>query len=414
MHSMSETWLHEYILLAFRIHRLVYKAYECPFVEAYYGPSEWRTQAESEPEFEASELVHQAMMLADALPAQSFVPNRVAYLGKHVKAMEMLCRKLSGEHFTLMEEAGFCLDIHPEWTREEEFEKAHALYETVLPGRGSLAERLQRYRAELAYPEEHINDLARYIDQAFAEARRRTSSFVDLPDDEAIDIQYLAEWENAAAAYYSGNFRTQIVMNVASTATYISRLFDHKVCHEGYPGHHTEFALKEQHLYRNQGYIEQSICLTLCPQCVIQEGIATLAHEMIFAEGEAEQWLVENVYRPLHKDIDAVVLLRLRQASQMLGSVWDNAALLLDKGRSEQEVAHYFTKYMLLEEDRAAQMVAHLKHPIWGRYELTYANGQKLMRPLLQGTDRIAVFRRFLTEQFTPSQIEENMLPIQV
>ena len=74
---MSETWLHDYILLAFRIHRLVQQAYDCPFVEAYYGPPEWRTQVESEPESEASDLVHQAMMLADALPAQGFVSNRV-------------------------------------------------------------------------------------------------------------------------------------------------------------------------------------------------------------------------------------------------------------------------------------------------------------------------------------------------
>ena len=114
---------------------------------------------------------------------------------------------------------------------------------------GSLTERLQKYRAELAYPEEHINDLPQSIDLAFTEARRRTSSFIDLPDDEAIDLQYLPEWEYDAAAYYKGNFRTQIVMNVASTATYISRLFDHKVCHEGYPGHHTEYVLKEQYLY---------------------------------------------------------------------------------------------------------------------------------------------------------------------
>lgn len=279
---MSETWLHEYILLAFRIHRLMQKAYECPFVEAYYGPPNWRTQAESEPEFEASELVHLAMMLADALPAQGFVSNRVAYLDKHVTAMEMLSRKLSGEYFSLEQEAKFCLDIHHKWTHEEQFEQAHALYETVLPGVGSLAERLRAYQAELAYPEEHMNNLAKYIDLAFAEAKRRTCSFIELPDDEVIDIQYLAKWEHDAAAYYSGNFRTHIVMNVASTVTYISRRFDHKVCHEGYPGHHTEYTLKEQQLYLQRGYIEQTICLTLWTQCVIQEGIAMLAHEMIF------------------------------------------------------------------------------------------------------------------------------------
>ena len=46
-------------------------------------------------------LVRQTMMLADALPAQGFASSRVAYLGKHVKAMETLCRKLSGEHFSI-------------------------------------------------------------------------------------------------------------------------------------------------------------------------------------------------------------------------------------------------------------------------------------------------------------------------
>ena len=175
---MSETWLHEYILLAFRIHRLVQKAYDCPFVEAYYGPLEWRTQAEAEPEPEASELVDRALMLADALPAQGFDLNRTTYLSKHVKAMETLCRKLRCERFSLSEEASLFLDIHPEWTHEEQFEKAHDLYETVLPGKGNVAERLRAYQAELAFPQEHMNDLSQCIDLAFAEARRRTSRFI--------------------------------------------------------------------------------------------------------------------------------------------------------------------------------------------------------------------------------------------
>lgn len=409
---MSKTWLRDYILLAFRIHRVAETAYGSPFVEAYYGPPVWRSQAEAEPELEAPDLVRQAMALADVLSAQGFSSNREIYLGKQVKAMETLCRKLCGETFSLAEEAKYCLDISPTWTSEEQFEQAHTLYETALPGTGRLVERLQAYKAAIAYPLEQTAALEKYIDLAFAEARERTRSFVKLSEDESIDIQYLSEWEHDAAAYYQGNYRTRIMMNVAATATHISRLFDHKVCHEGYPGHHTEYALKEQHLYQQQGYTEQAICLTLCPQCVIQEGIATLAHEMIFTEGEAEQWLVDQVYRPLQKDIDATVLLQLRQASQMLGGVWDNATFLLDEGRTEEEVAQYFTKYMLVAKDHADQMVAFLKHPIWGPYNLTYTGGQKLMRPWLQNPDRIAVFRRFLTEQLTPSQLEENKLPI--
>ena len=258
----------------------------------------------------------------------------------------------------------------------------------------------------IAYPQDQAHLLPQFIDLAFAEARERTRRLVGLPEGETFDIQYLPDWEHEAAAYYRGNYQTQIVMNVAATGISFSRLFDHKVCHEGYPGHHTEYILKEQHIYHQQGYIEQSLLLTLCPQCTIQEGIAMIAHEMIFAEGEAEQWLAEHVYRPLNREVDPLGLLRLRQASQMLEGVWHNTAILLDQGRSDQEVAQYFTRYMLLPEDTALNMVALLKHPIWGRNLLTYASGYRLMQRHLQGADRIAVFRRFLTEQITPSQLE--------
>lgn len=158
--------------------------------------------------------------------------------------------------------------------------------------------------------------------------------------------------EHEAAAYYQGNYRTHIVINTAAAATSLSRLFDHKVCHEGYPGHHTDYMLKEEHLARH-GYLEQTLYLTLVPQCVISEGIAMVAHEMIFAEGEAERWIAKQMDRVLHREVEASALLHLRQASDMLEGVWGNAAILLDEGHSEAEVAQYFVKYMLLPEDRA-------------------------------------------------------------
>ncbi len=406
---MSETWLQEYIFLAFRIHKLMQTKYDSPFVEVYYGPPAWQSQVEAEPVLKASELVRQAMSLADALPVQGFVSNREIYLARHIKAMETICRKLSGEAFSLQEEARYCLDISPTWTPERQFEQAHNLYETVLPGTGSLVERLQTYRTTLALPLDQTDVLTDFIEQAFAEARKRTHAFLKLPQNEMIEIEYRPTWENDAAAYYQGNYRTHVVMNVSATAAYMSRLFDHKVCHEGYPGHHTEYVLKEQELVRKEKYLEQTLVLTLCPQSVLTEGIAMVAHEIIFTEGEAEQWIAEHVYSPLQKDVDAIILLRLRQASEILQVVWDNAALLLDEGRSEQEVVQYFITHMLTTKESASRMVALLKHPVWGLYNLTYASGQKLVRQWLQGSDRQAVFYRFLTEQFLPTQLEKNI-----
>jgi hypothetical protein len=98
--------------------------------------------------------------------------------------------------------------------------------------------------------------------------------------------------------------------------------------------------------------------------------------------------------------------------SSELRRVLVTAAMLLDEGHSEAEVAQYFVKHMLLPEDRASSYVASLKHPLHGLHlALTYGNVQKLVRRWLQGPDRAAVFRRFLTEQWSPSQLAANALP---
>lgn len=63
-------------------------------------------------------------------------------------------------------------------------------------------------------------------------------------------------------------------------------------------------------------------------------------------------------------------------------------------------------------EDRAAAMVTFLKHPMGGPYNLAYVAGQRLMRPLLKRPDRSAMFRRLLTEQFAPSQLQDGVPPL--
>jgi hypothetical protein len=410
---MREMWLQEYIFLAFRLHRAVETTYGSPFVEDYWGPEAWRKHVEAEPEAAPADLVRHAMTLADTLSEQGFTPGRVTYLSTQIRAIETLARKLCGETFSLAEEAKRSLDISPHWTPEAQFEQAHALYESTVPaGAGSLAERVRAYQQTFAFPQEPVEPLKEVIEQAMTLARKRTCALLVLPEGEAVEMQYFPEKKYDAAARYQGNYRTRLEMNLATTAAWFSRLFDHKVCHEGYPGHHTEYVLKDQHLARC-GYTEQTLYLTLVPQCVISEGIAMVAHEMIFSAGEAEHWITAQMERLFHKEVDARTLLRLRQASNMLEGVWSNAAMLLDEGCSEAEVVQYFVKYMLLPEDRASSSVASLKHPLHGLHSaLTYGTGQQLVRRWIQGPDRIAVFHRFLTEQWTPSQLAGKTLPL--
>jgi len=126
------------------------------------------------------------------------------------------------------------------------------------------------------------------------------------------------------------------------------------------------------------------------------------------APGEAEQWMAEHVYATFQIEVDPQALLEMRQATELLEGVWGNAALLLGEGRSDEEVVQYFMKYMLYSEEISSRIVAFLKQPVTALNSLSYSSGQALMRPLLQGPDRVSVFRRLLTEQITPSQLESS------
>ena len=87
---------------------------------------------------------------------------------------------------------------------------------------------------------------------------------------------------------------------------------------KGILGHHTEFVLKEQRLFRERGYLEQSIFPIISPQSVISEGIATSACEMFFSPEEAEQWLAKHIYPEAGIEPDTVDIAKLRKALELL------------------------------------------------------------------------------------------------
>ena len=403
---MSEFWLQSYIYLAFRIDKVTQRLYKCPFVTDYYGPQAWKEAVAAEPEVSLRELVHQAATLLDTCAYQGFPLTRTQYLEKHLVSMETICRKLCGEAFSLQEEMRRCWDVEVKWTPEADFEQALAIYETVLPGTGSLPERLYAHEKLYALPDSQKHRLSDFVERALAETRRRTQVFVPLPEDERVTLQWFTERDSEAYAGYYGNYHSYVAIEPTAAAFHLPRLLDHLICHEIYPGHHTEAVLKEQELYHKQDFVEESMVLYVSPHNVISEGIAMLAHEIIFQPGEAEQWMAREVYEQLGITVDPSLFQRLREAFEMLVGIWSNAALLLDEGRPEAEVKDYFIKYMLRGEEVASHSLRALQHPVIGRYNLIYLYGQRLMRPWLQGSEKQMQFLRLLKEQVLPSQLE--------
>ena len=396
---MNEQWYREYVLLALRIHKVMPFYTVVPFVDAYYGPAAWQEIAEAEEVMEATDLVQAAMRLADDLPAQHFEPEHYAYLEKLVLALETICRILAGETLSLADEVQRCLDVHAAWIPETQFEDAMELYHEALTGQKNLFKRLQAWRKHRQLPWQYHDALPDIMERITDEIRRRTRNSIQLPEEEGIEIQLVTEKPFEAAHHYLGNFRSQIEINMDALPNLnLNRLVD-MLFHEGYPGHHVTAVMQDLHLHRSYGYIEQAIPLVISPQCVIGEGIAMLACEMLFAPDEVEIWLAEHIYPEVAMEMDEADTEKLRRAEEMLEGVPCNAAFLLHEGRPEQEVLEYLARYMRHDS------LPLVKDPFGRIYAFTYYYGKQLMNPWLQGKDRLDVFRRFLSEQITPSEL---------
>ncbi|HWZ18511.1 MAG TPA: hypothetical protein VNW73_06920 [Ktedonobacteraceae bacterium] len=404
---MNEQWFKEYVLLAFRMDKAIRKFTESRFVDYYYGPPEWKAEAEAEKP--ADELVRDAMSLEDTLVEQGFEAHRAIYLEKQVEALETVCRKLNGETFSLEEEVQRCFDIHPERIPESQFEQGLALLDEALPGDGSLPDRLQGWRNRYQLVQEKSGLLLNFMQRAAAESLRRTQAFVNLPADEGIEVQMVSDKVYMGENWYLGNYRSRVELNT-DLPTDLNGLLDF-MCHEGYPGHHTEFVLKEQRLFRERGYLEQSIFPIISPQSVISEGIATSACELIFSPEEAEQWLAEHIYPEAGIEPDTVDIAKLRKALELLEyPVGGNAAFLLHEGRSDDEVMKYLIKYSMLPDEEVLKYLEFLKVPFQQAYIFTYFYGRQLIKPWLQRPDRLTVFCRFLTEQVYPSELVKEAM----
>lgn len=400
---MSEQWFKDYVQLQFRMDKSIRKFTESRFVDYYYGPPEWKTAVETEEETPAPDLVRAAMALLDALPTQGFEAQRMTYLSKQVIALETVCRKLNGETFSLEDEAQRCFDIRPTWIPESQFEQAHALLDEALPGEGSIFERSEALRKRYELAPEKSRLLMGFMQRAMVEARHRTQAFVNLPEAEGVELETVSDKVFGGENWYLGNYRSLVQVNT-DLPMHMGFLMD-LVCHEGYPGHHTEFVLKEQHLYRERGYMEQAISPIICPQSVISEGIATSAFDMILTHAEAEQWAAEHLYSAA--DIEPIEMDRekITSAQELLSGIDGNARFMLSEGRPDEEVKQYLVKYSLLPEEYAQKSIDFLKDPFREAYIFTYFYGRQLMKPLLAGPDKQAVFKRFLTEQLCPSDL---------
>ena len=406
---MNESWFQAYVLLAFRLDKLLrMAAADSLLVDYYYGPVVWKAQVEAEPPTPASVLLQHAEELREVLAHLDLEPQRATFLSKQVRALRTICQRLGGQSFSLADELRLCFDLSvpPARTPETTFERIWAQAEETLPGTGDILKREAAIEQRLALPLEHSEQMVNFAHQALAETRRRTQTFVDLPPKESVIVQTVRGQKWRANNQYQGHFHSRIDINLDIFTSF--RDFLPFACHEGYPGHHTELALKEQRLFRDQGHLEQAIGLLISPQAVISEGLATLAPELLFTPEEQQRWLVEQILPQAGVKLTPEEIRWTSPVASLWMNVRRNAVLLLRAGEAEKEVKNYLKHYLHINSRQAEQALTYFQRPFHESYIFTYTAGETMMRPWLQGADRFSVFARFLTEPLTPSVLSEQ------
>lgn len=398
--AAPDTLIREYLLLGLRFDRI-----ERGYVDAYTGDPELRRIVADEPAPDPAELARQADRLLAAVPqATGLEPQRADWLAAHLRALACAARKFAGEPIGFVDEVAAYFDVHIRKGDPDVYREAHRRLDEALGGSGPLAERMQAYRAGEEIPPERLEACI----HAFSSALRdRVRAVYPLPEREAITYEVVTDKPWSGFNYYHGDYRSTVAVN-ADLKQQMSNL-PRLVAHESYPGHHTEHCRKEERLVAGRNQAEQTIFLVNTPQCLMAEGLADLALYAVVGPGWG-RWAAE-IYADLGLRFDGERAEAVSEAAAGLLEVRQDAALMLhDEHRDVDEVVAYLKRWLLVDDDRARQMLRFLASPLWRAYTSTYVEGYRLLRRWLDdrpaGTGPAERFGRLLDEPLIPSTLD--------
>jgi len=359
--------------------------HDTDYVDAYYGPPEWRTEAEAHkrplPEIrtEAEKLIAQISAHPPGKNQNEIEILRHAYLLRQLQAMVSRIDLISGKKMTFDQESKALYDAVAPTYDAAHFQQILDRLEKMLPGEGTLPERVEAFRQRFVIPREKLDAVFK---AAVAECRRRTAQHVELPAGESFVVEYVTNKSWSGYNWYKGGFHSLIQVNT-DLPIFIDRAVD-LACHEGYPGHHVYNVLLEQHLGRGRGWPEFSVYPLFSPQSLIAEGTANFGIDVAFPGAERTAFERDTLYPLAGLDpATAARFAEVRDLLQQLGYAGNEAARgFLDGKISRQEAEAWLVRYGLMSPERAAQRVRFIEQ--YRSYVINYNLGQDLVREYIE------------------------------
>ena len=379
------------------------------YVDAYYGPTEWREAARANPrttaDLAAAAEAMQRRLEAIAAPDAGLERRRKDFLRAQLTAARTRLRMVQGARLSFAEETLGLYGVRPELRPLSHYDPIIARLERIVPGTGPLAARVEAFNSRFSIPRDRLDAVMR---AAMAECRRRTLAHVPLPADESFTLEFVTGQSWSGYNWYQGNYRSLIQVNT-DLPVRMARAID-LGCHEGYPGHHAYNMLLERELARGRGWVEYMVYPLYSPQSFIAEGSANYGIALAFPGNERLEYERRVLY-PLAglpaESADAY--LQLQEASRALGGARFTLAREFLEGRiTRVEALDLLQRYQLASPARAGQSLAFIEQ--YRAYVINYGLGEEMVRAHVEaaGPDparRWAAMVRLLSEPTLPGDL---------
>ncbi len=264
--------------------------HDSDYVDAYFGPPEWREKAEQEQQGLVEIAARAGAMVATlegivVAGAEPVLALRHDYLVSHLRSLATIARMRDGLTLSFDEESrlvyGFVAPSFP----QDHYAAVLERWNEVLPGDGPTHERYRSFRQQFRIPDDRVRAVVR---AGLDECRRRTQQHMTLPAGENFELEFVNGEPWGAYNWYQGDSQGLIQINLdrpkhLGTSITLG-------CHEGYPGHHAFSALLEQNFLKDRGWVEFSVLPLFSPQGIVFEGSGDLAAAVAFPGSQSGWW----------------------------------------------------------------------------------------------------------------------------
>ena len=353
-------------------------------VEAWRGPSRLEPGPRGPVKQIAADI---AALLDQAAGAAADISSaeeqaRVRYLTLQLNALRFAADRQLGRATTIDEQVKeeFALELPP--FDAGPVQKHLAEIGALLPGKGTLAERVSDLRRRIQVPSEIKREV---FEAALAACKNVSASVFSLPAQEAVEIRMSVfgqhqGWDGLAD--HTGDYHTEIWIN-EEVPLDVSRAL-RLACHEGYPGHHVQHVLIDQ-LFESRQWIELRLTPAFGRHLLLSEGAAEVAAELAFPADRRAALYRDTLFPAAQiDDVDADVLVKVEDLQrELLPVVTDVARAYLASSITEARARERLASEALVAD--AGVMLAFIERQ--RARALVYGEGRRVIYSLLPRRD---------------------------